>query len=76
MTGTGTAVRLDAGNLLIFSEAPSAYEDDRVLAGTAVDGKPVEMGQLKQIRSESCSWNTEMLVCGAEKEFRLYRFAG
>ena len=72
----GTAVRLDAGNLLIFSEAPSAYEDDRVLAGTAVDGKPVEMGQLKQIRSESCSWNTEMLVCGAEKEFRLYRFAG
>ncbi|MEU7951781.1 Hsp70 family protein [Micromonospora chalcea] len=72
----GFAVRLDAGNLLIFSEAPSAYEDDRVLAGTAVDGKPVEMGQLKQIRSESCSWNTEMLVCGAEKEFRLYRFAG
>ncbi|WBC06710.1 Hsp70 family protein [Micromonospora sp. WMMA1947] len=72
----GVAVRLDAGNLLIFSEAPSAYEDDRVLAGTAVDGKPVEMGQLKQIRSESCSWNTEMLVCGADKEFRLYRFAG
>ncbi|MDW3849751.1 Hsp70 family protein [Micromonospora sp. BRA006-A] len=72
----GTAVRLDAGNLLIFSEAPSAYEDDRVLAGTAVDGEPVEMGQLKQIRSESCSWNTEMLVCGAEKEFRLYRFSG
>ncbi|MFD6264230.1 Hsp70 family protein [Micromonospora chalcea] len=72
----GFAVRLDAGNLLIFSEAPSAYEDDRVLAGTAVDGKPVEMGQLKQIRSESCSWNTEMLVCGADKEFRLYRFAG
>ncbi|MEV4694793.1 Hsp70 family protein [Micromonospora echinospora] len=72
----GFAVRLDAGNLLIFSEAPSPYEDDRVLAGTAVDGKPVEMGQLKQIRSESCSWNTEMLVCGADKEFRLYRFAG
>ncbi|MET7470048.1 Hsp70 family protein [Micromonospora sp. NPDC005686] len=72
----GAAVRLDAGNLLIFSEAPSSFEDDRVLAGMAVDGKPVEMGLLKQIRSESCSWNAEMLVCGAEKEFRLYRFAG
>ncbi|WP_311202394.1 Hsp70 family protein [Micromonospora chalcea] len=72
----GFAVRLDAGNLLVFSEAPSSFEDDRVLAGMAVDGKPFEMGQLKQIRSESCSWNTEMLVCGAEKEFRLYRFAG
>ncbi|QLQ37395.1 Hsp70 family protein [Micromonospora robiginosa] len=72
----GVAVRLNAGNLLLFDKEPSAYEDDRVLAGFAVDGKPVEMGQVKQIRSESCSWNTEMLVCGADKEFRLYRFAG
>ncbi|MFG1716669.1 Hsp70 family protein [Micromonospora sp. NPDC049203] len=72
----GSAVRLDAGNVLIFSKAPSSFEDDRVLAGMAVDGKPVEMGQLKQIRSASCSWNTEMLVCGAEKGFQLYRFAG
>ncbi|GAB3088942.1 Hsp70 family protein [Micromonospora schwarzwaldensis] len=72
----GVAVRLDAGNLLLFGKAPSGYEDDRVLAGLAVDGKPVEMGDVKQIRSESCSWNTEVLVCGAEKEFRLYRFAG
>ncbi|MFI2714181.1 Hsp70 family protein [Micromonospora sp. NPDC018662] len=72
----GVAVRLDAGNLLLLGKAPSGYEDDLVLAGLAVDGKPVEMGEVKQIRSESCSWNTEVLVCGAEKEFRLYRFAG
>ncbi|MCZ7435878.1 Hsp70 family protein [Micromonospora sp. WMMC241] len=72
----GTAVRLDAGNLLLFDKEPSGYEDDRVLAGLAVGDKPVEMGKVQQIRSESCSWNTEMLVCGAEKEFRLYRFAG
>ncbi|WFE31701.1 Hsp70 family protein [Micromonospora sp. WMMD975] len=72
----GVAVRLDAGNLLLFDKEPSGYEDDRVLAGLAVDGKPYEMGKVTQIRSESCSWNTEMLVCGAEKEFRLYRFAG
>ncbi|MFG1676962.1 Hsp70 family protein [Micromonospora sp. NPDC049282] len=72
----GVAVRLDAGNLLLFDKEPSGYEDNRVLAGLAADGKPVEMGQVKQIRSGSCSWNTAMLVCGAEKEFRLYRFAG
>ncbi|WP_089158265.1 Hsp70 family protein [Micromonospora sp. NBS 11-29] len=72
----GVAVRLDAGNLLLFTKAPSSSEDDRTLAGMAVDGKPVEMGEVPQIRSESCSWNTEVLVCGAEKEFRLYRFAG
>ncbi|WBC17528.1 Hsp70 family protein [Micromonospora sp. WMMA1998] len=72
----GVAVRLDAGNLLLFSEAPSGYEDDRSLAGLALAGKPFEMGLVKQIRSESCSWNTDTLVCGADKEFRLYRFAG
>ncbi|MDG4799133.1 Hsp70 family protein [Micromonospora sp. WMMD980] len=72
----GVAVRLDAGNLLLFDKEPGGYEDDRVLAGLAVGGKPLEMGKVERIRSESCSWNTEMLVCGAEKEFRLYRFAG
>jgi hypothetical protein len=34
------------------------------------------MGLLKGVRSESCSWNTEVIACGAEKEFVLYRFAG
>ncbi|MFI7218636.1 Hsp70 family protein [Micromonospora maritima] len=72
----GVAVRLDAGNLLLFNEAASGYEDDRSLAGLAVAGRPFEMGLVKQIRSESCSWNTDTLVCGADKEFRLYRFAG
>ena len=33
------------------------------------------MGELKEVRGESCSWNTEVIACGAEKDFVLYRFA-
>lgn len=73
----GVAARLDAGNLLLFGEAPSNSEDDRSLAGMAVDTRDLfEMGELKDIRSNSCSWNTRVIACGAEKEFVVYRFAG
>ncbi|MFR9780920.1 Hsp70 family protein [Micromonospora sp. MS34] len=73
----GVAVRLDAGNVLLFAEPPSSVEDDRSLAGMSVAAaEPFEMGELKQIRSKSCSWSTQVIACGAEKELRLYRFAG
>ncbi|MEV0806256.1 Hsp70 family protein [Micromonospora sp. NPDC050200] len=73
----GVAVRLDAGNLLIFAEPPSTVEDERSVAGMSVGAdRPFEMGQLKDVRSESCSWNTEVIACGREKDFVLYRLAG
>ncbi|MET8202931.1 Hsp70 family protein [Micromonospora taraxaci] len=72
----GVGVRLDAGNLLVFSKAPSTVTDDRVLAGVwAESGEPDELGELKDVRSESCSWSTHVIACGAEKDFVLYRFA-
>ncbi|SBT46202.1 Hsp70 family protein [Micromonospora auratinigra] len=73
----GVAVRLDAGNVLLFGESPSSGEDNRSLAGLPKNAnKPHEMGELRGVRSDSCSWNTQVIVCGAEKEFVLYRFAG
>ncbi|MFG2057164.1 Hsp70 family protein [Micromonospora sp. NPDC048930] len=73
----GVAARLDAGNLLLLDKTPSTSEDDRSLAGLAVDAdEPVEMGQLMGVRSDSCSWNTQVIACGAEKELVLYRFVG
>ncbi|WP_194822921.1 Hsp70 family protein [Micromonospora sp. S-DT3-3-22] len=72
----GTAVRVDAGNLLVFAETPSSVEDDRSLAGVSKSGGLTEMGQLQGVRSESCAWNTSVIVCGAERDFVLYRFAG
>ncbi|RAN96831.1 Chaperone protein DnaK [Micromonospora saelicesensis] len=71
----GVAVRLDAGNLLVFAKAPSVVADNRVLAGVwAESGEVDELGELKDVRSSSCSWNTHVIACGADKDFVLYRF--
>ncbi|MFI9641085.1 Hsp70 family protein [Micromonospora sp. NPDC051925] len=72
----GTAARVDAGNLLVFAEPPSTVEDDRSIAGVSTGGGLTEMGELQGVRTQSCSWNTSVIVCGAERDFVLYRFAG
>ncbi|MEU7935164.1 Hsp70 family protein [Micromonospora echinofusca] len=83
----GVAVRLDAGNVLLLADPPSSIEDDRSVAGMSVgSGQVAELGQLKDVRSDSCSWNTSVIVCGAGRQsgdagaqspygFVLYRFA-
>ncbi|MEV4546239.1 Hsp70 family protein [Micromonospora echinaurantiaca] len=72
----GVAVRIDAGNLLVFADRLSSVSDDRSVAGVPVSsGKVVELGQLKDVRSDTCSWNTTVVVCGADKDYVLYRFA-
>ncbi|MCI4062230.1 PQQ-like beta-propeller repeat protein [Micromonospora sp. R77] len=72
----GVAVRLDAGNLLVFAEALGSGEDNRSVAGVgAASGQVAELGQLKGVRGASCSWNTSVIACGAQQDFVLYRFA-
>ncbi|MEU8054266.1 Hsp70 family protein [Micromonospora haikouensis] len=73
---SGVAVRLDAGNVLVFADPLSGSEGNRSVAGLAVGGAgPVELGLAEDVRSESCSWNTSVLLCGAATDFVLYRFA-
>lgn len=72
----GVAVRLDAGNLLVFAKAPNMVADNRVLAGVwAESGEHDDLGELQDVRSASCSWNTTVIACGADKDFVLYQFA-
>ncbi|WBB68071.1 Hsp70 family protein [Micromonospora sp. WMMD812] len=72
----GVAVRLDAGNLLVFAKTPSTIEEDRSVAGVwAATGEVSELGELKDVRSATCSWNTRVIACGSEKDFVLYRLA-
>ncbi|WP_229403636.1 Hsp70 family protein [Micromonospora okii] len=72
----GTVVRLDGGNVLVFADALSRSTHDPSLAGMPLDAAaPTELGEAKDIRSASCSWNTSVLLCGAEEDFVLYRFA-
>ncbi|MEU7750684.1 Hsp70 family protein [Micromonospora sp. NPDC049171] len=71
----GVAVRLDEGNLLVFAKAPGTVADNRVLAGVWTEsGEVDELGELKDVRSASCSWNTHVIACGADEDFVLYRF--
>ncbi|MGC4807040.1 hypothetical protein [Micromonospora sp. DT233] len=71
----GVAVRLDAGNVLLFADPLSSAEGNRSLAGLAVGApRPHELGEARDIRSETCSWNTSALLCGAAEDFVLYRF--
>ncbi|MFJ6200017.1 Hsp70 family protein [Micromonospora sp. NPDC092111] len=72
----GFAARVDAGNLLVFAETPNTIEGDRSIAGVSASGELTAMGDLQGVRGQSCSWNTEVIVCGAERDFVLYRFAG
>ncbi|MCX5065403.1 PQQ-binding-like beta-propeller repeat protein [Micromonospora lupini] len=71
----GVAARLDAGNLLVFAEPTSAVADNRSVAGVwAESGEVDELGQLVDVRSASCSWNTRIIACGADRDFVLYGF--
>ncbi|HEY0697605.1 MAG TPA: hypothetical protein VGD43_07325, partial [Micromonospora sp.] len=66
----------DGGNVLLFSKALSSYEDDQTVAGLPMgSGDVVELGSINEVRSESCSWNTTVMICGGAKNFVLRRFA-
>nr|MDT0663278.1 Hsp70 family protein [Micromonospora sp. DSM 115978] len=72
----GMAARVDGGNLLAFAERPSTYADDASVAGVRVSSaEPVELGQLKGVRAANCSWNAAVIVCPAESDFVVRRFA-
>ncbi|MGC1214393.1 MAG: PQQ-binding-like beta-propeller repeat protein, partial [Micromonospora sp.] len=71
----GVAVRVDAGNLLVFADPLTSAEDDRSVAGVGAEsGTVVELGLLTDVRGESCSWNTSVIACGGATEFVLHRF--
>ncbi|GIG85294.1 Hsp70 family protein [Plantactinospora endophytica] len=73
----GFAVRVDGGNLLVFDKDPSTYGQDASVAGVvAGSGKLTELGQLKQVATATCSWNSTVVVCGARAEFVVARFTG
>ena len=75
-TRSGEAARLDAGNVLLFSKALSAYPDDPALAGRHLGDKAVPLGALTDVRSATCAWDTAVLACVADKDFVLQRFTG
>ena len=75
LTRDGAAGRVDASNLLLFNEIGS-LADDYSVAGLHVGSTDViEMGQLKDVKTDSCSWNTRFIVCAGSTDFLIARFA-
>lgn len=71
----GAAVRLNAGNVLQFSDTLSTSVSDRTLVGVHPGDDPVQLGLLRDVRSGTCAWNTSVLACVTEKDFVVTRFA-
>ncbi|HET6533937.1 MAG TPA: PQQ-binding-like beta-propeller repeat protein [Actinoplanes sp.] len=75
-TANGVAARLDGGNVLLFSTAPSVYPQDPSVSGRHVGDGEKPLGPLRGVRTSTCSWNTSTIACVGEEDFRLQRFAG
>ncbi|GAA1598284.1 hypothetical protein GCM10009828_025050 [Actinoplanes couchii] len=74
----GVAARLDAGNVLRFSDDLTSSVGNRALSGFHLGdkaGEIKEMGEIRDVRSESCSWNTSVIACVADKDVVVYSFA-
>ncbi|MEU4691680.1 PQQ-binding-like beta-propeller repeat protein [Actinoplanes sp. NPDC023714] len=74
-TVPGVAVRLDAGNVLRFSESLTTSVGSRSLSGVHLGDEAAEMGLLRDVRPGACAWNTTVLACVRETDFALFSFA-
>jgi hypothetical protein len=62
----GYWVRLNPLSLLVFSDPPSSGLADLTLTGIGAQSKKrTNMGQVRQVRGDSCSWTEKLLFCGA-----------
>ncbi|WP_433792440.1 PQQ-binding-like beta-propeller repeat protein [Actinoplanes sp. CA-252034] len=71
----GVTVRLDARNVLTFSGGLTSSVSDRELSGTHLGEESVNLGVLSEVRPDSCSWNTSVIACVAEKDYVIQSFA-
>lgn len=72
---TGSALRVDGGNLLYFAKPVSSYPDDVSVAGEHLGDEPHQLGPLTGTRTASCSFNDTVIACAGDKSFVLRRFA-
>ncbi|BCB80278.1 hypothetical protein GCM10022251_05580 [Phytohabitans flavus] len=71
----GAVGRVDSSNLLLFDEISPAADNYSVAGTHAGSAEVIEMGQLKDVKSETCSWNQAYIVCGGSEDFLVARFA-
>jgi molecular chaperone HscA len=76
---TYVAVRINGASVLLFSVIQSQFNREGYptkILGATVTGEPKRLGEVKDLRSQGCSWNTRYLTCPTATAFKVWRFAG
>jgi hypothetical protein len=71
----GSAVRVNAGNVLLFTKALPDNAADVSAAGQHLGDGQVELGPMTGAVTSSCSWSTAIMACAGDGVFELRRFA-
>jgi outer membrane protein assembly factor BamB/Ethanolamine utilization protein EutJ (predicted chaperonin) len=72
----GVAMRVNGGSVLFLSRGLSTFPEDPSVAGMDVGASdPTQLGPLTDVRTSSCSIDTEMIACAADSTFVIRRFA-
>ena len=75
-TQPGVGMRVNGGSVLLLSKYLTASVGDPSVAGLDVGAEePTQLGPLTGVRTESCSFNTELIACAGDKAFLIRRFA-
>lgn len=72
----GAIARVDGGNMIFLESSTDSVGDYSVAGLHAGSKKPIEMGQLNDVRSSTCSWNNRYMICARQDDFSVSQFAG
>jgi molecular chaperone HscA len=72
-----TAVRVNGATALLLKGDVTSYPATVAVAGVGLRSRTVKpLGTLDGVRGESCSWNTELIVCPQQSQFQIWKYAG
>jgi molecular chaperone HscA len=71
-----TGVRVNGGTALILKGTVTSYPQTLSVTGVGLlSGTVKPLGTLDDVRGESCSWNTKVIVCPQQSQFQVWKFA-
>ncbi|MEN3307090.1 MAG: hypothetical protein V7603_3292 [Micromonosporaceae bacterium] len=70
-------VRISAGSLLLFSDKSADSAGDVTVSGLGAQSKKkTVLGVLRGVRSSSCAWTDELLVCARDNDVGIWKLTG
>jgi hypothetical protein len=72
------SARVNGASVLLFSNIASEFNTGgyrMTIWGATTTGKARQLGEVPDLRSQGCSWNTRYLTCPTAGAFKVWRFA-